>query len=122
MPRDGNTRGRLVVRIWRTKIDERRAPEYERFARERSEPMFRAHDGFAGVLFCRSGQDCAVITLWEGMESVRRLEASRRYAQTVSDIQATRFIIGPSTTEVFVIHGGTLHSAVLAALGVELPA
>jgi heme-degrading monooxygenase HmoA len=120
MPRSTRSK-RLVVRVWRTKIDERRAPEYERFARERSVPMFQAHEGFVGVLFTRSGQHCAVITLWAGPEYVERLEASTHYKRTVSDISATRFLIGPSSVEVFELHGGALDPAALAAAGVTLP-
>ena len=43
----------MVARIWRTGVKPERFEEYERFARERSLPMFRAQRGFIGVLFMR---------------------------------------------------------------------
>ena len=43
----------LAVRIWRTGLDESRAPEYEDFARTVSLPMFRRHDG--SVVCCSPG-------------------------------------------------------------------
>jgi hypothetical protein len=52
----------LVVRIWRTGLDESRAREYEDFALGISLPMVRRHDGFAGVLFAGTGAERAVIT------------------------------------------------------------
>jgi hypothetical protein len=41
----------MIVRIWRTQIDQARAGEYRDFAHSRSLPMFRAQPGFAGALF-----------------------------------------------------------------------
>jgi len=41
----------MIVRIWRTRIDQARASEYRDFAHSRSLPMFRAQPGFAGVFF-----------------------------------------------------------------------
>src|SRR5215207_4696754 len=55
----------MIVRIWRTGLDESRADEYERFARERSLPMFQKQPGCVGVFFTRTEQGRAVITLWE---------------------------------------------------------
>ena len=43
----------MVARIWRTGVKPERFEKYERFARERSLPMFRAQRGFIGVLFMR---------------------------------------------------------------------
>jgi len=53
----------VIVRIWRTGLDEMRADEYERFAREHSLPMFRRRAGFRGVLFARAEHGRVVITL-----------------------------------------------------------
>jgi heme-degrading monooxygenase HmoA len=81
-----------IVRVWRARIDAARADEYERFARERSLPMFRSHAGFRGCAFLRNGAECTVITLWEGSGDVAALETSDRYRDTVAAIMATGFI------------------------------
>jgi hypothetical protein len=39
----------MIMRIWRTQVDEARAAEYERFAAQQSLPMFRAHRGSKGT-------------------------------------------------------------------------
>jgi heme-degrading monooxygenase HmoA len=80
------------VRIWKANIDPARGDEYERFARERSLPMFRSHRGFRGCAFLRSGGDCVVVTLWDGPEDVAALEASHLYRTTVAAIMAAGFV------------------------------
>jgi heme-degrading monooxygenase HmoA len=98
----------MIVRTWRTQIDEARASEYERFASEVSLPMFRAHHGFRGLLFGRDSSDCVVITLWEDHAAVDALEASPRYRDTVARISETGFLAGRSLTERFELHGNDL--------------
>ncbi len=67
----------MVARIWRTRVKPERFEEYERFARERSLPKFRAQRGFIGVLFMREKADrAAVLTLWEDEMAGEELEAS----------------------------------------------
>jgi heme-degrading monooxygenase HmoA len=82
----------VIVRVWRAEIDPERAEEYERFARERSLPTFRAHAGFRGCALIRDGAECTVVTLWERSEDVAALEASPRYRDTVRAIMATGFV------------------------------
>jgi heme-degrading monooxygenase HmoA len=82
----------VIVRVWRARIDPARADEYERFARERSLPMFRSQAGFRGCAFLRDGADCTVITLWEGEADVTALESSDRYREAVATIMETGFI------------------------------
>lgn len=89
----------MIARIWRTRIDELRANEYLEFARARSVPMFRAHDGFIGVVFGRHGDERTVITLWRDLAAAYALDDSQIYKSTVAEIEATGFIIGPSTLE-----------------------
>jgi hypothetical protein len=64
----------MMMRVWRTQVDVTRAAEYERFAAEESLPMFRAHQGFNGLLFGRHGADCVVVTLWEDDAAADALE------------------------------------------------
>jgi len=93
------------MRIWRTRVDEARAAEYERFAMVESLPMFRAHRGFGGLMFGRSGPECVVITLWEDDAAADALDASPRYRETVARISSTGFLAGQSVVERFQVHG-----------------
>ena len=82
----------VILRIWKAEIDPARGDEYERFAQERSLPMFRAHRGFRGCAFLRNGADYSVVTLWDGPEDVAALEASALYRETVAAIMASGFM------------------------------
>jgi len=82
----------MVVRIWRARIDEARAEEYENFARNRSIPTFRSHAGFLGCALLRDGADCTVVTLWDAPQDIERLESSDRYLEIVAEISATGFV------------------------------
>lgn len=95
----------LVVRIWRTGLDESRAQEYEDFARTVSLPMFRRHAGLAGVLFAGSGGERAVITLWEDRAAADALAVSADYQATVRAIEAAGFLRPPQRTELLDVHG-----------------
>jgi hypothetical protein len=106
----------LAVRIWRTGLDESRAPEYEDFALRISLPMFRHHAGFLGVLFAGTGPERTVITLWSGQAAVAALEESADYQATVRSIEATGFLRPPQRLEVL-----DVHSSWTAPLGHDRP-
>jgi heme-degrading monooxygenase HmoA len=95
----------MVARIWRTQIDETRADEYRRFAHVKSLPMFREQPGFVGVLFAANLADRAVITLWRDIASARALDQSETYKSTVAEIEATGFLRGESSVEIFELEG-----------------
>jgi heme-degrading monooxygenase HmoA len=95
----------VIMRIWRTQVDEAHAEQYERFAAEESLPMFRAHQGFEGHLFGRRGGDCVVITIWMDDAAADALEASPHYRDTVARINAAGFLVGRSEVERFQLHG-----------------
>ena len=101
----------MLVRIWRTHIDEARAPEYEAFARQRSLPMFRAQQGFAGVLFARDDASCAVISFWRDAAAVDALAQSASYDETATALAATGMVVGAASVEVFELHGGYIDEA-----------
>ena len=82
----------MIVRIWKASIDPARAEEYERFAHERSLPMFRSQRGFRGCGLLRSGANCTVVTLWDGPDDVAALERSSLYRETVDAIMAAGFV------------------------------
>lgn len=90
----------MIIRIWRTQVRERRAHEYRDFAHTRSLPMFRAQPGFLGVVFAARRAERAVISVWQDLASVDALDGSPTYRSTVSEIEATGFLDGPSTVEV----------------------
>jgi hypothetical protein len=94
----------LVVRIWRTGLDESRAREYEDFALGVSLPMFRRHDGFLGVLFAAAGAERVVITLWTGKAAAAALEESADYQATVRSIEAAGLLRPPQQVELLPVH------------------
>ena len=94
----------LLMRIWRTQIDDSRAREYENFARSVSLPMFRRHDGFLGALFAGAGGERAVVTLWASRAAAASLEASADYQATVRAIEAAGFLRPPQRTELLDVH------------------
>jgi heme-degrading monooxygenase HmoA len=106
----------MVARIWRTGVKPERFEEYERFARERSLPMFREQRGFIGVLFMREDADrVAVLTLWDDEQAVEELEASSLYRQTVEVILGGGLLAAEQSVEVFEVHGGQVSASELAA-------
>ncbi len=106
----------MVARIWRTGVKPERFEEYERFARERSLPMFREQRGFIGVLFMREEADrAAVLTLWEDEKAVEELEASLLYRQTVEVILGSGLLAMEQSVKVFEVHGGQVLAGELAA-------
>jgi heme-degrading monooxygenase HmoA len=106
----------MVARIWRTGVKPERFEEYERFARERSLPMFREQRGFIGVLFMRGDADrVAVLTLWDDEQAVEELEASSLYRQTVEVILGGGLLAAEQSVEVFEVHGGQVSASELAA-------
>ncbi|MDQ5809274.1 MAG: antibiotic biosynthesis monooxygenase [Actinomycetota bacterium] len=106
----------MMARIWRTGVKPERFDEYERFARERSLPMFREQRGFIGVLFMRERADrAAVLTLWEDEKAVEELESSPLYRQTVEAILGSDLLAWEQSVELFEVHGGKVAARELAA-------
>ncbi|MEU4563641.1 antibiotic biosynthesis monooxygenase [Actinoplanes sp. NPDC023936] len=103
----------MIMRIWRTRVDEGHAVEYERFAAEQSLPMFAAQPGFRGLLFGRDGERCTVVTLWQDAAAADALETSPAYRETVARITAAGFLTGESTVERMAVHGSHLPGAPL---------
>jgi heme-degrading monooxygenase HmoA len=106
----------MVARIWRTGVKPERLEEYERFARERSLPMFHEQRRFIGVLFMREEEDrAAMLTLWEDEKAVEELEASPLYRQTVEIILGSGLLAKEQSVGVFEVHGGQVLARELAA-------
>jgi heme-degrading monooxygenase HmoA len=99
----------VIVRIWRTGIDPGRAEEYERFARERSLPMFRSQAGFRGVLFASADEtERVVLSFWEDAGAAAALGESPRYRETADALLASGILTGEQTVEVLDVRGGEL--------------
>lgn len=98
----------MIVRIWRTGVDPARVAEYRAFAQGRSLPMFEQQDGFLGVLFTESGDDCAVVSFWRDEVAVDALARSGSYAETAAALGATGILRGEQTVEVLHVQGGRL--------------
>jgi heme-degrading monooxygenase HmoA len=98
----------MIARIWRTKVQSGAEADYERFAQEQSLPMFRAQAGCLGVLFLRSPEDRAVLSLWVDERAVAALSTSPTYQETAQRLTATGVLAGTPTVEVFQVDGGFL--------------
>src|SRR5262245_61666015 len=105
----------MIVRIWRTHIDQARAGEYRDFAHSRSLPMFRMQPGFAGALFATRRAERVVITLWRDLAPAQALGHSHAYQATVAAIEATGFLRGQSTVEIFDLEAVFLERAALGS-------
>ena len=97
-----------VCRIWRTRVDQSQADAYRRFADKVSLPMFRAHDGFLGFVFAEAGDERVVFTFWRDADAAEGLNTSQYYREVVEQIDATGFILGPSTLEVIEVNRGAI--------------
>jgi heme-degrading monooxygenase HmoA len=106
----------MVLRIWRTGIDESRADEYRDFVRRKSVPMFSSQPGFLGVLFAEAARQRAVVTLWESPAAAAALEESKSYRHTVAAIEAAGFLDGESHVETFELEGAVLGEPFLHAM------
>lgn len=93
----------MILRIWRTGIDESRADEYDDFARTVSTPMFHQQRGFRGLLLARSEGVRVVFTLWQDAESAAALDTSETYRRTVSAIQDAGFLRPPQSVELLTV-------------------
>ncbi len=98
----------MIIRVWRARVDDARASEYERFAEEASLPMFKEQHGFRGSLFGRSGEECVVVTVWDDDAAADSLDASPSYSKTVSSIRAAGFISVELGVERFDVHAAHL--------------
>jgi heme-degrading monooxygenase HmoA len=98
----------MIIRTWLTRIDERGAAEYEEFAKQRSLPMFRSQPGFAGVLFGAQPGNRVVITFWDDTRAVEALDTSESYQATIVAIEATGFLRGRSSVEVYEVQTAIL--------------
>lgn len=106
----------MIIRIWRTEIDNARSAEYEYFAQVQSLDMFRRQVGFLGVLFLGNQKDRAVLTIWRDLMSVEALTHSSTYQDTAAKLNATGLLIGQTSVEVHEVQSGFLDLQTLAHL------
>jgi heme-degrading monooxygenase HmoA len=91
----------VIVRIWRTEVQDGRLSEYREFARHRSLPMFRQQPGFRGVVLAAGPKEHVVITFWDTAADVARLDSSPSYHDTADALLASGILRGTQRVEVF---------------------
>jgi hypothetical protein len=106
----------MIVRIWRTGLHEPRAADYERFALERSLPMFQRREACLGVLFTSvpDGRR-AVVTLWDDAAAIERLDHDPEYRATVEAILSEGFLRPPQAVELLEVSLRWLREEVMTA-------
>ncbi len=107
----------MLFRIWKVAIADGKADELEAFAKSRSLPMFREQRGCLGVFFTRSESECATVTLWDGADSIARMESSDSYRATVAAIESSGILGDDHRTEVFSVFGGHVDAELSQLLG-----
>ena len=103
----------MLVRIWRTQVDPFREAEYVAFTQDYSLPMFRQQPGCFGVLFLNAPPDWGALSYWQTDAALAALATSPIYLKTVRQLDETGLLIGPSSVEVFAVHGGFLGNLIL---------
>jgi len=100
----------MLLRLWRTGVDPQRWPEYARFEREHSLPLFRQQAGCYGVVFVRTsdGAGAAACTLWQDWGAIERLAQSHTYQATVARLLDTGLLTGTQSVEVLEVATGAL--------------
>lgn len=89
-----------------------RVDEFRSFALERSLPMFRAQDGFLGVLFTEGSARFATMSFWGDGTAVNALESSPSYRATVDAIMTSGLLTGQQNVEIFDVNDGYIDSAI----------
>ena len=105
----------MLVRIWRTRVDPAREAEYVGFAQEYSLAMFRQQPGCLGVLFLNAPPDWGALSYWQNDAALAALDTSPTYLETVRRLDETGLLVGPSSVEVFAVHGGFVGDLILDA-------
>jgi heme-degrading monooxygenase HmoA len=103
----------MIVRIWTVGIAAGKAGQLERFANETSLPMFRKQPGCLGVLFTRSEETCATITIWDRASAIEALDSSTEYQSVVRAIEDSGILAGEHNTESFAHYGGFIDSSLV---------
>lgn len=97
----------MLIRLWRTGVEEGRVDDLVRFAHDRSLPMFQSHEGCLGVLFAGGSDDgFLTVTLWPDADAITDLERSESYRAVVAEIMTSGLLAGEQTTQVLEVHGG----------------
>jgi len=105
----------MIARLWTTGVHPGMEPVYDDFARTFSRPMFESLPGCLGAFFLGTGPARSVLSLWADRASIDALDHSPLYTQTVERFLATGALRAPQTTAVWVVTGGTVNAAALAA-------
>jgi len=107
----------MIARLWQTRIDPRRAAEYDEFAARYSRPMFAALPGCLAAFFLGTGGELrSVLSVWADRASIDALDISALYRETVTRFEATGVLREPQTVELFEVTGGAMSAGLDDAL------
>lgn len=90
----------MIVRIWSSGIVKGRENEYLTFAGGISMPMFKEHP-IKGVYILTTERKTKVVTLWNNLDDITKMENSEKYKETVNKILASGLIEGDQSVELF---------------------
>lgn len=90
----------MIVRIWSSGIVKGRENEYLTFAGDISMPMFKEHP-IKGVYILTAERKTKVVTLWNNLDDITKMENSEKYKETVNIILASGLIEGDQSVELF---------------------
>jgi heme-degrading monooxygenase HmoA len=107
----------VLIRVWRTGVKSERIAEYEEFERNDSLAMFKQQAGCLGVLFLRSREGCAALSLWRAESDIAALESSPTYQETVARLMASGLLEGEQRIEIFHYAGGAADSGLFDLIG-----
>ena len=91
----------MIVRIWSTGLIEEMKDGYLNFAKNNSLPMFRQQEGILGVNVLVKEDKSLVLTYWNNMEDIIKMENNALYKHTVAAIQISGFLKAPQDVEIF---------------------
>jgi heme-degrading monooxygenase HmoA len=107
----------VLIRLWHTGVKRDGMAEYEEFERNVSLAMFNQQPGCLGVLFLRSREGCAALSLWRAESDIAALESSPTYQQTVARLMASGLLEGEQRIEIFDYAGGAADARLFDLIG-----
>jgi heme-degrading monooxygenase HmoA len=100
---------KMIVRVWRTKLNPVRLEAYRQFERAQCLTMLRKQPGLLGSLFLRDTAGQAVsLTFWEDGGAVEALESSPSYQKMTREMVEEALLAGEPSVEVWDVQSGEL--------------
>lgn len=96
----------MLLRSWRVKLHSGASERLEKFAREKSLPMFKSFEGCLQVYFCRQEDEFVTLTIWQDHAAMDRATSSLLYQSVVALLEVYDLFAAEPATEVFEVYGG----------------